>query len=80
MPKKAATEPQKLEGRERVTFQLPRAILDRARNAVFFSPELTLAGMVEEGLGKVLDKAEKANGGPFPPRSAKLKRGRPVNK
>ena len=64
--------------RERLTVQLPIGLLERLRNAVYWSPGLTVAGLVERGIESELARLEKVNGGPFSPRSAELKAGRPV--
>jgi hypothetical protein len=65
--------------KERVTFQLPVALIERAPDVVFFSPGLTMASFMEEALVAQLKRAEKKRGGPFPSRAgATLKTGRPV--
>lgn len=64
--------------KERLTVHLPLPVIDRAKNAVFWSPGLTLAGLAEAALVEALQKLEKKNGGPFAPRTAELKGGRPV--
>ena len=67
--------------KERATFQLPIGLLDRARDAVYFTPGATMAGLMEEALRTHLDKLEKKNGKPFSSRrGAELKTGRPVKK
>lgn len=62
--------------KERMTVTLPVPLLDRLRNTVFWKPELTIAGLIEEGLGEVLARLERNNGGPYPKRMSKLKGGR----
>jgi len=64
--------------KERATFQLPVDVVERARNAVFWTPGLTMAALMEEALGAHLDRLEKKRGEPFPRRSGALKMGRPV--
>lgn len=64
--------------KEQTTFQLPADLLDRARNAVFWTPGASLAGLMEEALAKHLDSLERAHGKPFPPRRGSLKTGRPI--
>jgi hypothetical protein len=67
------------EGWQRLTIQIRPELAERLRNAVYWTPGLTVAGLVEESLGKALASLEKRKGGPFPPRKGKqLKRGRPV--
>lgn len=64
--------------RERLTAQIPREIIERARNAVYWTPGLTLAGLTEIAIEKLLDELEEKLGKPFPPRTTELKAGRPV--
>jgi len=64
--------------KERVTFQLPTETIERARNAVFWTPGATMAAIMEEALSVHLDRLEKKRGEPFPTRSGALKTGRPV--
>jgi hypothetical protein len=64
--------------KERATFQLPAELIERARNAVFWTPGATMAALMEAALAHHLDRLEKARGEQFPPRSAALKTGRPV--
>ena len=77
---KAAERPQEAPRgpKERLTVHLPLEVIDRAKNAVFWSPGLTLAGLAEAAFVKALEKLEKENGGPFPARRAELKGGRPM--
>jgi hypothetical protein len=65
--------------KERVTFQLPVGLIEKARDVVFFSPGLTMASFMEQALVAQLKRAEKKRGEPFPSRAgATLKTGRPV--
>ena len=65
--------------KERVTFQLPVSLIEKARDVVFFSPGLTMASFIEEALVAQLKRAEKKHGKPFPSRAgAALKTGRPL--
>jgi hypothetical protein len=68
----------KRPGKERLTVHVGVDVIDRAKNAVYWTPGLTLAGLAEDSLVKSLDKLEKDHGGPFPPRKSELKGGRPV--
>ena len=79
-PRKAHPVPQEAprEGKARLTVHLRGEVIERARNAVFWTPGLTLAGLAEFAFLKALEKLEKENGGPFPLRKADLKGGRPV--
>jgi hypothetical protein len=65
--------------KERVTFQLPVGLIEKARDVVFFSPGVTMSGLMEEALRAQLVRVEKARGEPFPSRGgAVLRTGRPV--
>ena len=75
-PRKAAAEDK--VPKVRATFHLPLDVFDQARDAVYWTPGLTLAELCEKGLRAELAKLEKRNGKPFPPREAELKGGRPV--
>jgi len=74
-PKPKAT---RKEGKERLTVHLPVEVIERAKNAVYWSPGLTLAGLAETSFLKTLERMEKENGGPFPHRKTELKGGRPI--
>jgi hypothetical protein len=65
--------------KERVTFQLPVALIEKARDVVFFSPGLTMARLMAEALITQIEKVERRHGKPFPSRAgAALRTGRPV--
>lgn len=63
--------------KQRLTITLPAQLLDRLRNAVYWTPTLTLAGFIESSVTIRLDDLEKQNGEPFPTRIEELKGGRP---
>ena len=77
-PAAVSPEPTRRAGKERLTVHLSVDVIERAKNAVFWSPGLTLAGLAENALRKALEALEKANGGPFASRKAELKGGRPL--
>ena len=64
--------------KERATFHLPTDLLDRTRNAVYWTPGATLAALMEEALTSPLDRLEKKRGEPFAPRTGAIKTGRPI--
>ncbi len=64
--------------RERVTIALPADLMERARNAVYWTPGATLAGLVEEAVRVELAKREAENGSVFRPRNSRLTPGRRV--
>lgn len=83
--KSPATEttasPSKEDGartRERVTVHISMETLERIRNAVYWSPGMTLAEFTEEALQRYLAVLEEARGEAFPARAGELKRGRPI--
>ena len=78
--RKAPESPQEAPkgGKERLTVHLPLEVIDRAKNAVYWSPGLTLAGLAETAFLKALEKLERENGGPFSARKAELRGGRPM--
>ena len=64
---------------ERFSSSLPADLLERARNAVFFTPGATMAGLLEEGLRSAVDRLEAVNGGAFRQRASdRLRAGRQV--
>lgn len=65
--------------KERLTIHLPVDLIDRIKNAVYWTPGLTLAGLAEEAFSKALEQMEKKRGEPYPPRQSELKGGRPLS-
>jgi hypothetical protein len=53
-------------------------VLDRAKDAVFWTPGQTLAAFVEEALSRQIQRRADERGEPFPPRTSHLPPGRPV--
>ncbi len=64
------------QAKERMTFHLPVEVMERAKNAVYWTPGLTLADLAAQALTDAVDRLEKKKGEPFPPRKADLKGGR----
>jgi hypothetical protein len=62
--------------RQRVTVSLPLTLIERLRNAVYWTEQRTLAQVIVDSLEDALTAMEHANGGPFPGRLAPLKAGR----
>jgi hypothetical protein len=71
------TEPSRVV-KERLTVHLPIDLIDRVKNAVYWTPGLTLAGLAEEAFSAHVDRLKKKSGKPFPPRRSELKGGRPM--
>ena len=63
----------------RLTVLLPSPLVDRVKDAVFWTPGLTLSQLAEEAFTGAIQKYEKEHKKPFPPRHGKLKAGRPLN-
>jgi hypothetical protein len=63
--------------KRRLTITLPQDLLDRMRNAVYWTPRLTVAKMVEDAVAVKLLEMEHANGRAYPKRPRELKPGRP---
>ena len=62
----------------RATFHLPVELFDRARDAVYWTPSLTLSSLCEAGLRSEIFNLERKRGEAFPKRTGDLKAGRPV--
>lgn len=79
MPKAAKTaEPEPKAKKERTTFQVSVELLERVRNAVYWTPGATVSGLMQDALEGELARLEKKRGEPFPPRAGDLKTGRPI--
>ena len=64
---------------ERFSSSLPAELMERARNAVFWTPGATMAGLLEEGLRATVERREAERGSRFERRpEAKLRAGRQV--
>lgn len=61
----------------RLTVCLPGDLVDRLRNAVYWSPSLTLAWLIAHSLRTSLTEMESLRQGPFPKRKKALRAGRP---
>src|SRR5215510_5024955 len=66
--------------KQRVTITLPLALLERLRNAVYWTGHGPLARLIADALDDAVTDMEQANGQPFPQRLSPLKRGRPRTK
>jgi hypothetical protein len=70
--------PKESPGKKQLAVVVSADIVERAKNLVYWTPGVTLAGLVEEGLGKAVVRRERANGGQFAERPSHLQPGRPV--
>jgi len=66
--------------KQRVTITLPLSLLERLRNAVYWTGHGPLASLICDALDDAVTQMEAANGQTFPQRLAPLKRGRPRTK
>lgn len=64
--------------RAKLTVDIPETVLDQARNAVYWTPGLTLVELVTAALRRELTHREKQRGRPFDQRLRDLTTGRPV--
>ena len=81
-----------LKNKQRLTVQISEDVIERAKNAVYWTRGLTLAQLTEEALEKAVSLLEKNSviyddktgeplknkGQPFPERKHELKTGRPI--
>jgi hypothetical protein len=65
--------------KQRITVQISEDVIERIKNAVYWTPGLTLASLAEEAFSKVVDELESKREAPFPKRKEELKTGRPIN-
>jgi hypothetical protein len=61
----------------RLTVSLPSDLVDRLRDAVYWSPSLTLAWLIAQSVRTSLAEMEFVRQGPFPKRTNALRAGRP---
>ena len=63
--------------KERLTVHVGRTLVERLRNAAYWTPGLTLSALAEQALEDGIARLERERGGPFPCRHARLRAGRP---
>jgi hypothetical protein len=66
--------------RRRVTLTLPNSLLERLRNAVYWTGHGPLARLIVDAVTDAVVHLEESNGQPFPQRLAPLRPGRPRTK
>jgi hypothetical protein len=64
--------------KSRYTFNLPDALVEHARAAVFYTPGLNLSVLVEQALEAEIRRLERHRGEAFPRRTSPIKTGRPM--
>jgi hypothetical protein len=65
--------------KQRITVQISVDVIERIKNAVYWTPGLTLASLAEDAFSKAVDQLEKEKESPFLKRREELKTGRPIN-
>ena len=68
--------PSRPSQKQRVTVSLPTALIERLRNAVYWTGHRPLVGLVAEAIEDIVTRMEEVNGGAFPQRVSPLKVGR----
>ncbi|HNI67458.1 MAG TPA: hypothetical protein PKV55_05455 [Nitrospira sp.] len=63
--------------RQRMTVSLPAELLERMRDAAYWTSGTTMAGLISSAMEDLLHNLETQNGRPFSPRLQDLKPGRP---
>ena len=66
--------------KQKITFSLPAPLIERLRNAVYWTANRPLASLVEEALETLVTEMEEVNREAFPQRLSPLKAGRPQRK
>lgn len=66
--------------REQLTVQLPTDVVDQLRDAVYWTPGLTITGFVSQCITSVVKRLETERGDRFPKRERALRPGRPKKK
>lgn len=69
---------QKSSSKQRITVQISEDVIERIKNAVYWTPGLTLASLAEEAFSSLVDALENEREAPFPKRTEELKAGRPI--
>ena len=65
--------------KEGLTVSIPKALIDKIRNLVYWTPGLTISGLVRDYFENLVKTMEKERGVEFPPRTRQLRPGRPLN-
>ena len=64
--------------KQRLTIHVPVKLIDRIKNAVYYTPGLTMSDFADSAFEKAISHLEESNGGPFQQRTQELKGGRPI--
>jgi len=52
--------------KQQITLSLPKPLIERLRNAVYWTGDRPLVGLVAEAIEDIVTQMEEVNGGPFP--------------
>jgi predicted DNA binding CopG/RHH family protein len=74
-----SSQKQTKSSKQRITVQISEDVIERLKNAVYWTPGLTLASLAESAFSKAVDELEIERKTPFPKRKEELKTGRPIN-
>ena len=64
--------------RVRISAEISEDVAERIKNAVYWTPGMTMAGFIEKSLAKGIENLEEEKGEKFPKRERKLVGGRPM--
>ena len=65
--------------KQRITVQISEDVIERVKNAVYWTPGLTLASLAENAFLEAVNALEEEKGSSFAKRKEELKTGRPIN-
>ena len=65
-------------GKQKLTVHLESSLAERVKNAAYWNPKLTIAGIAEQGIRLAIERFEREHGGKYPPREGELVGGRPI--
>ena len=65
-------------GKQKLTVHLESSLAERVKNAAYWNPKLTIAGIAEQGIQLAIERFEREHGGKYPPREGELVGGRPI--
>jgi post-segregation antitoxin (ccd killing protein) len=77
-PRREVVKPVVKTGKQKLTVHLDSELAERVKNAAWWNPKLTIAGIAEQGIRHAIEKHEREHGGPYPPRDGELLGGRPI--
>ena len=67
-----------MSNKTRITFYISQDTVEKAKDAVFWTPGMTLSSLAEQSLGIQINRMEDERGESFPPRESELAKGRPA--